>query len=421
MKLSKFIQQFILECICNWMKHRTIRDVVLEKFNIKVWLATISAIRNKVDRVRAEGIEIPLETKESFADNSWEISVSKNSRITSLEELIEHCKIDLNVWDIDRHVINKWEVWAKDEDGKIVTEPLYQIKAWLKKKSEQYVDYEEVLKGIEPIDYTYTFNPNIDKDGILVISDEHVWLNPDWQYWYKYSKEILMSKIEDVAQAVATRNIDHLYVIFCGDWLDWRQWQTTRWGHKLPQTYSSPEAFDIYVTFKVNLIKELAKYVHKILVKNVCNSNHWWDFEEVANIAVGKLLDNKDFDYEIYKKFINHFTVWDRTFIVTHWKDSIDMRYWLPLNLNDKTIIYINNYIRANKINSKYVTVIKWDLHQSAYNKTQTFDYHNFPSFAPPSKWVQNNFGDTYSWFGVLEFTDWYIARYDYDLHYNKA
>lgn len=55
-----------------------------------------------------------------------------SKRIVTLDDLIEACQIDLGKWYIDRHVVNKWEVGAKDSDGNIVVEPLFQIKAWLK-------------------------------------------------------------------------------------------------------------------------------------------------------------------------------------------------------------------------------------------------------------------------------------------------
>jgi len=42
--------------------------------------------------------------------------VAKNNRIKTLEDLIEHSNIDLDIWDIDRHIVNKWEVGAKDEN-----------------------------------------------------------------------------------------------------------------------------------------------------------------------------------------------------------------------------------------------------------------------------------------------------------------
>jgi len=64
--------------------------------------------------------------------DSWEISLPR-TRICSLQELIAHCKVDTEIWEVDRWVCNKWEVGTASE-GKVVVEPLFQVKAWLKKK-----------------------------------------------------------------------------------------------------------------------------------------------------------------------------------------------------------------------------------------------------------------------------------------------
>ena len=70
-------------------------------------------------------------------DGKWDISIPPQGRIKSLDQLIEHCRIDTAEWAIDRHVINKWEVGAKHPTtGEIIVEPLYQVKAWLVRKKE---------------------------------------------------------------------------------------------------------------------------------------------------------------------------------------------------------------------------------------------------------------------------------------------
>lgn len=76
----------------------------------------------------------PSEEHDKKGD-SWLISLNR-TRIKSLEELVEHCSIDLRVWQVERWVCNKWEVGAKDESGSIKTEPLFQVKAWLKRNSD---------------------------------------------------------------------------------------------------------------------------------------------------------------------------------------------------------------------------------------------------------------------------------------------
>lgn len=74
-----------------------------------------------------------MKEQHEVKSDSWVISIPK-TRICTLDELVEHCKIDLGIWEIERFVANKWEVGARDESGKIVVEPLFQIKAFLRKR-----------------------------------------------------------------------------------------------------------------------------------------------------------------------------------------------------------------------------------------------------------------------------------------------
>ncbi len=53
------------------------------------------------------------------------------TRIHTLEQLVAYCEIDLTRWSILRFIANKWEVGAKDNDGALQVEPLFQVKAWL--------------------------------------------------------------------------------------------------------------------------------------------------------------------------------------------------------------------------------------------------------------------------------------------------
>lgn len=63
------------------------------------------------------------------------VETKRSSRIKNIDDLIKHCEIDLDVWEIERYVVNKWEVGSNVE-GTIIVEPLFQIKAWLKKNTD---------------------------------------------------------------------------------------------------------------------------------------------------------------------------------------------------------------------------------------------------------------------------------------------
>tara|TARA_R100000655_G_scaffold109599_2_gene164581 strand:+ start:118 stop:1266 length:1149 start_codon:yes stop_codon:yes gene_type:complete len=77
----------------------------------------------------ATGTKIKFDVRDDIA----QLESPKNYRIKSLDDLIAHCDIDLDLWEIDRYIVNKWEV-GSNVDGQVVTEPLFQVKAWLKRK-----------------------------------------------------------------------------------------------------------------------------------------------------------------------------------------------------------------------------------------------------------------------------------------------
>ena len=85
------------------------------------------------------------ETSE-ITDGTWSISLPK-TRIHTLEQLIEYCKVDLSIWSVEKFLVNKWEVGAKNKDGDLKVEPLFQVKAFLSKRK----DTEAVKKELESL------------------------------------------------------------------------------------------------------------------------------------------------------------------------------------------------------------------------------------------------------------------------------
>lgn len=58
-------------------------------------------------------------------------------QITSLEELLERCKVNQDIWSVKNFIVNKWDVGAKNSEGKIETKALFQVKAWLEKQVQK--------------------------------------------------------------------------------------------------------------------------------------------------------------------------------------------------------------------------------------------------------------------------------------------
>lgn len=56
------------------------------------------------------------------------------TRICTLDQLLEHCGFDKDVWEVVTWEANKWEVGAKDKNKNVQIHPLYQVKARFKKR-----------------------------------------------------------------------------------------------------------------------------------------------------------------------------------------------------------------------------------------------------------------------------------------------
>ena len=113
----------------------------------RIMKRTPDSVRMRYRNVKGETCQTSGENKieekiEDFTKENERIINSKSPRITTLDQLIYCCKIDLSVWKIDRHVINKWEVYGTDFGLK----NLIQVKAWLSK-----IKPEAVKPVISPI------------------------------------------------------------------------------------------------------------------------------------------------------------------------------------------------------------------------------------------------------------------------------
>ena len=88
----------------------------------------------------------------SFKGDFGEIDlIDDNPR--SLEDLLKTCRVDTNIWEVEKYVVNKWEMGRKaksvnltwnngkaegfvNDTGGITKAPLWQVKAWLRRKVE---------------------------------------------------------------------------------------------------------------------------------------------------------------------------------------------------------------------------------------------------------------------------------------------
>ena len=295
---------------------------------------------------------------------------------------------------------------------------------------------ERHLKYFTPIKITPK-NTKTNKALKVTITDSHVGMNPNpgnnALFQYEYNSEIYNSSIEKVYNSILKEFVTHgvfdlLLLDDLGDLADGWNGYTTRGGHNLPQNMTNAEVFEVCVDAYVGLIRSLveANVANKIILRCISNDNHSGDFALVINKGIQKIINlmySKDIvEVDILERFIEHRTYGDHCFILTHGKDKEQMKGGLPIVLNDKAIRLINDYIEHYDIDSKYIHVEKGDLHQIGYQRTKKFDYRNFMSFAPPSSWIQHNFGDSYSGYSIQVIPKFNneISHTDYFIEYDK-
>jgi len=213
---------------------------------------TIKALtrNDKVSNQTINGSDID-EKIEEFGQNNERIIDSKSRRITTLADLIKFCKIDLTVWNIDRHIINKWEVGI-NADGFVVTSPLFQVKVWLTKK------YPEAIKPvIQPVEINIEIPKVIKtkKAGLrkgLLLGDAQIGFTRSMRTG-KLNAFHDRRAINIVIQLLRRYKFD--LIVIGGDWLDFSMW--SKQFLKKPSFYFTTQPALVECAWVLGLIRKL--------------------------------------------------------------------------------------------------------------------------------------------------------------------
>lgn len=84
-----------------------------------------------------------------FNRDSGELEVNSLT-INTLEQALEVAEVDLDKWQVERYVINSWQVTLKDAAGKPISRTNYQIKVWLKPSAPNPIalGFEQFLEKV---------------------------------------------------------------------------------------------------------------------------------------------------------------------------------------------------------------------------------------------------------------------------------
>jgi hypothetical protein len=184
---------------------------------------------------------IPITAKEGVVQESGKGEDDKeltvNVRIKSLDAALEAAEVDLDVWEVDHYLINKWEMGYKDANEQARDHELWQVKIWLKRKVRSYIEdaidrLAERVGTWQPValkDY-----PVITQRHLLEIAlfDHHfgklAWgMETGNDYDLKTSVNLYSNAIEDLLERVIGYHVEQILLPIGQDFFHVNSWKNT--------------------------------------------------------------------------------------------------------------------------------------------------------------------------------------------------
>ena len=367
-----------------------------------------------------------------------EVKRTKNGKgkvVSTVEKLVPNSLIDIP----SDHVIKRVSTNASTQQQWIITEPAKNIDEVIEK-----IDFDAIVaKYISPqiVQENALLSVQNKSFDRLVYTDVHIAMTTNKNgyslYGGKWDKKELHERLKIMIHHVKKFKQSNVLIIDeLGDFMDGWDAQTTRKGHSLPQNMDNEQAFDTGVWFKIALLDSLSSLYDKIICHNICEDNHAGSFGYVVNSAVKSISDAKNENVTItnLRKFISHYVVGERCFILTHGKDSKSLKFGFKPKLDAVQVEKIKNYIDVHGLQGYDIEFSKGDSHQKLFDESTTdaFDYYNYGAFSPSSEWVQTNFKKGKSFFEFFNFDEqglkhhhpyvfvWKVNRNEDKLNYNN-
>lgn len=241
--------------------------------------------------------------------NEWNISLPR-TRIHTLEELLEYCKVDLVLWEVEKFICNKWESSSKNEDGDAVVTPLFQIKANLKKRVE-IADARKEIEDLKALAFEFAplpppvIRPANDSGNMLELNipDAHfgklAWAveTAGPNYDTKIAEELFLEAAETLLARVSHFTFEQIVLVLGNDLLnsDDQEGRTTK-GTYVSTDTRYQKTFAVVRNVCIRLLERLRQIapVSVIMVKGNHDALSVWHlgdslecyFRNYADIAI---------------------------------------------------------------------------------------------------------------------------------------
>lgn len=225
----------------------------------------------------------------SFNGDRGEIDLVDESPRT-LEELLQACKVDLNIWEVEKYVVNKWEMgrsnkqvnltWSNgkaegfvQDNGGIRKAPLWQVKAWLRRKVEastlnqmlEHFAAQAAQHAPQRFVYTTPKATKADSCYVLNIQDLHLaklaWSqetgHSDWDI--KIAEEAYRNSVAELMSKVPQERVEEVVLIIGSDMLQVdNDKSTTTAGTYVDSDTRLMKAYDVACKMLIETIESIA-------------------------------------------------------------------------------------------------------------------------------------------------------------------
>jgi len=246
--------------------------------------------------------------------------------ITTLEQLLEATKVDLSVWEVERHTINKWEVAMREPattvggsgndavvsegrhgekstlwtraSNKPLHENLWQIKIWLKRKSPQIMAGESLIAKLESMAPVLVLPPVRYKSlphkraFELCVMDPHIGLlcqqpEADAPWDMDLSASHIMAAIEDlVKKAENFGPFEQAFMPFGNDFVHSDNvFHTTTAGTNQPEAIAWHAVYEKAEAIAIAMVERMRSVAKEVYVYEV-PGNH----SRMADFTLARML-----------------------------------------------------------------------------------------------------------------------------------
>ena len=185
---------------------------VSEEFGEKIGVSTVKQYRNG----DTQPVEAELQGEETTVDEKKDAIVVESFRgkFRSTDEALADAKIDAEKWEVERQVVNYWQMGSKLDTGRIAITDLYQVKLFLRRKTAlSTVELRDLLvediRGLaaQEADDLPPAPDGEDQLGVLLLNDAHigslVWAKET--HGANYDVQIATDRLKSVALELLAR------------------------------------------------------------------------------------------------------------------------------------------------------------------------------------------------------------------------